>query len=212
MNEVAPGIFHWTAMHPDLRMRVSSYYVAPAGIVIDPLEPEDGMAFFDELDMPPQQVVLTSGLHWRHSDRFQDRYDATIRVVAEGIDRWGERSDRDAEPFQFGDEVAPGVVAHEIGSICPDDTALVIGHGPGAVAFADGLIAPRGILAFVPDSLMEDPEDTKPALRERLRGLLTQEFDALLFAHGEPIAKGGHERLKDFVNKPVGAADWGQTE
>ena len=202
MNEVAPGIFHWTAIHPDLRTRVSSYYVAPAGIVIDPLEPEDGMGFFDDVAMPPQQVVLTSGLHWRHSDRFRDRYAATVRVVAEGIDRWGEDSNRDADPFHFGDEVAPGVVAHEIGAICPDDTALIIGHGPGAAAFADGLIAPGGVLAFVPDSLMDDPEDTRAALRERLRGMLTQQFDALLFAHGEPIPSGGHERLEEFVNNP----------
>jgi hypothetical protein len=97
MNEIAPGIFHWTATHPDIKMRVSSYYAAPAGIVIDPLEPEDGMGFFDELDTPPQQVVLTSGLHWRHSDRFRDRYGATIRVVEQGIERWGADTDRQAE-------------------------------------------------------------------------------------------------------------------
>jgi hypothetical protein len=134
MNEIAPGIFHWTTMHPSIHMRVSSYYVAPAGIVIDPLEPEDGMGFFDGLDVAPQQVVLTTGLHWRHSDHFQERYGATVRVVSQGIERWGENSGREAEPFHFGDEVAPAVVAHEIGQIAPDDTALIIGHGPGAIA------------------------------------------------------------------------------
>src|SRR3954451_24479114 len=121
MNEIVPGIFHWTAQHPDIHSRVSSYYVEPAGIVIDPLEPEDGMGFFDGLDLAPQQVVLTSGLHWRHADRFPHRYDAVVRVVAEGIERWGDDSDRDAEPFHYNDEVAPGVIAHEVARIAPDD-------------------------------------------------------------------------------------------
>jgi hypothetical protein len=211
MDAIAPGIHHWTAMHPDIHMRVSSYYVEPAGIVIDPLEPEDGWGFFDALDLAPQQVVLTNGLHWRHADRFRDRYDAVIRVVAEGMDRW-EGTDRSAEPFHFHDEVAPGVTALELNRISPDDTALHIEHGGGAIAFADGLIAPDGVLAFVPDSLMDDPRDTRHALRERLRGMLTHEFRMLLFAHGEPIRSGAHDRLKDFVNKPVGEPDFGHTE
>jgi hypothetical protein len=104
------------------------------------------------------------------------------------------------------------VIAHEVAGIAPDDTALIIKHGEGAIAFADALIAPDGVLAFVPDSLMDDPRDTKHALRDRLRGLLTKRFDSLLFAHGRPIRDGGHDRLKDFVNAPGGEPDWGQTE
>jgi hypothetical protein len=202
MNEIAPGIFHWTATHPDIGMLVSSYYVEPAGIVIDPLEPEDGMGFFDDLATPPQQVVLTSGLHWRHSDRFRDRYGATIRVVRQGIERWGDDTDREAEPFNFGDEIAPGVVAHEIGCIAPDDTALIIDNGPGAVLLADALMGYDGVLAFVPDSLMDDPEEEKSGLLDRFRGLLTNDFDALLLAHGDPVPKGGHTALEEFVNRP----------
>ena len=199
MNEIVPGIYHWTAKHPDIHMRVSSYYVRPAGIVIDPLEPDDGMGFFDDLDLPPQQVVLTSGLHWRHSDRFRDRYGATIRVVSAGLPRW-EGTDREAEPFEYGDEVAPGVRALEVGQICADDTALHIEHGDGAMAFADGLISHGRVPAFVPDGLMDDPEKTKEGLRNSLRSLLEKDFDALLFAHGEPLEKGGFAALKDFLS------------
>ena len=198
MNEIVPGIYHWTAEHPDIHMRVSSYYVEPAGIVIDPLEPEDGMGFFDELDLPPQQVVLTSGLHWRHSDRFRDRYDATVRVVSSGVPRW-EGTDRQAETFEYGDEVAPGVTALEVGQICADDTALHIAHGNGTMAFADALLAHDGALSFMPDSLLEDPEETKEGLRNSLRGLLDKEFDTLLFAHGDPVEKDGFAALKEFL-------------
>jgi hypothetical protein len=211
MEEIVPGIHHWTAMHPDIHMRVSSHYVEPAGIVIDPLEPEDGFGFFDALDVAPQQVVLTNGLHWRHSDRFAERYGATVRVVSAGLPRF-EGTDRQAEPFEYGDEVAPGVTAVEIDGICPDDSALHIEHGDGAVAFADGLIRMGGVLGFVPDGLWgDDPRREQEAVRDSLRGLLTREFDALLFAHGDPLPKGGRSALRDFLKKPVGQPDFGHT-
>ena len=199
MEEIAPGIHHWTARHPALGMDVSSYYVAPAGLLIDPLEPPDGLGFFDALDLPPQQIVLTIGLHWRHSDRFRDRYGATIRAPAAGMHRF-EGTDRDPEPYGFGDEIAPGVTAVEVGGIAPDDTALHIAHGDGALAFADGLIHMGGVVGFVPDNLMgDDPEGEKRAISDSLHGLLERDFDALLFAHGEPIATGGRTALRDFL-------------
>jgi hypothetical protein len=177
---------------------VSSYYVEPAGIVIDPLEPDEGMGFFDALEVSPQQVVLTSGLHWRHSDRFRDRFGATIRAPSAGLHRF-EGTGREAEPFEFGDEVAPGVAAVEIGGICPDDTALHIAHGAGAVAFADGVTRMAGELAFVPDSLWEDPAAEQRVVLNSLGGVLERDFDTLLFAHGEPLAEGGHAALEQFV-------------
>jgi hypothetical protein len=204
MNELVPGIHHWTVVHPDIRIRVSSYYVAPAGIVIDPLEPEEGMGFFDGLDPAPQQVVLTNGLHWRHSDRFRDRYGATIRVSEQALHRY-EGSGREAEAFAFGDEVAPGVTAIEVGGICPDDTALHVAHGDGAVAFADAVIRHAGVLGFVPDDLWEAPRREQQAVRDSLRGILTRDFDTVLFAHGEPLARGGRAALADFLAEPSAA-------
>ena len=211
MNEIVPGIRHWTTTHPDIGMEVSSYYVEPAGLLIDPLEPDEGFGFFDALDTAPQQIALTIGLHWRHSDRFRDRYGATIRCVSEGIERW-EGSDREAEPFEFGDEIAPGVTTIEIGGIAPDDTALHIAHGDGAVVLADSLMRMGGLLAFPPDFLWGDPGREQPAAVDALRGLLERDFEALLFAHGDPLPTGGRSALAEFVDKPVGQPDFGNVE
>jgi glyoxylase-like metal-dependent hydrolase (beta-lactamase superfamily II) len=211
MQEIAPGVHHWTAHHPDIGMRVSCHYIEPAGIVLDPLEPEDGWGFFDALDRPPRQVVLTSCLHWRHSDRFRERCGATIRAPAPGLHRW-EGTDREAEPYDVGDEIAPGVVALEIGGIAPDDMALHIQHGAGAIAFADALVMPPdGALAYMPDFLWDDPPTEQEAVRDSLRGVLERDFDALLFAHGYPIASGGHSTLGDFVANPVVMPDFRHT-
>jgi hypothetical protein len=210
MQEIAPGIHHWTTMHPDIHMRVSSYYVEPAGLVVDPLEPEEGWGFFDALDPAPQQVALTINLHWRHSDRFRDRYGAVIRGNAHGLQRF-EGTDREVEPYDFGEEIAPGVIAREVGAIAADETVFHITHGDGALAFADGLIHMSGVLGFVPDNLMDDPEETKQALHDKIRALLQLDFDTLLFAHGEPIAKKGRAALHDFVKNPGGFPDFGHT-
>ena len=88
-----------------------------------------------------------------------------------------------------------------MGALTPEDTAFRLQAGPGALLFADGLIRDGdGALSFVPDSLMgDDPEEVKRGLLESLRALLEEDFDALLFAHGEPLPSGGREALRDFV-------------
>jgi hypothetical protein len=64
VRELFPGVHHWTAVHPAIALRVSSCYVEPAGVVIDPILPEDGLDAFAGRDRT-QRIVLTSGLHTR---------------------------------------------------------------------------------------------------------------------------------------------------
>ena len=198
MKEIAPGIFHWATEHPDIHIDVSSHYVAAARVLIDPLEPSEGMGFFDGLAEPPRQVVLTSGLHWRHADRFRDRYGATVRAPAAAAARY-RGTDREFEPFDDGDELAPGVTAVKVGGIAPDDFALHIEHGGGALVIADAVIHYGGDIGFVPDNLWGDPRAEQAAVRDALRGLLRLDFEMLLFAHGEPVETGGHAALEAFL-------------
>jgi hypothetical protein len=198
--EIAPGIFHWTAYRATIGMRVSSYYVEPAGVVIDPMVPEDGLGVFDGHE-PPRQALLTTRHHYRESDQFVDRFGCTVAASTPGLHEF-EGTDRVVDGFGFGDEVAPGIVAVGTASISPDDTTFHIAHGGGALAFGDGLVRPRGgSPGFVPDGLIgDDPETVKASLRDAFRGLLERDFEHLLFAHGEPLAGGGREALKDFLS------------
>ena len=88
MEEILPGIHHWTALHPRIGQRVSSYYVEPAGILIDPMAPEDGLGFFEELDLPPQQIVLTNRHHYRDSDRFREAFGCVVRASDPGLHKF----------------------------------------------------------------------------------------------------------------------------
>ncbi|HEV7885792.1 MAG TPA: hypothetical protein VGO81_19620 [Solirubrobacteraceae bacterium] len=206
MREVIPGIFHWTTLHESIGVRVSSYYVEPAGIVIDPKVPEEGL---EALPGTPQQVVLTTGLHDRDAQRFADAFDIPIRASFEAAERLGDALT--IEPFNDGDEVAPGVTAIVIDVLCPDECALHIAVDKGAIAFADGLIRYGDALAFVPDDLLgAHPDRVKEGLKQAFLGLLTRDFDHLLFAHGEPLIGGGKAALRDFATSPVGHEDFGQ--
>jgi hypothetical protein len=205
MREILPGIHHWTALHPRIRQPVSSYYVEPAQMLIDPLVPREGLGWFE--DCPPQQVVLTNRHHYRQSDRFQAAFGCIVRCSEAGLHEF-ERGP-DVEGFAFGEELAPGVTAVEIGAICPDETALQIAIGKGTIAFADALIRPGGgSLAFVPDFLMgDDPGAVKRGLLDAFRNLLSLDFDSLLFAHGEPLAGRGKSAIVEFVENSEAGID-----
>lgn len=198
MREIQPGLFHWSAFHSGIGMDVGSHYVrlGDRAIVIDPMEPEQGLDWFRQAG-PPDRVVLTNRHHYRHSDRFVDAFGCRVTCHASGLHEFDDPSA--IEPFEYGDELIPGVTAREVGAICPDDGALHIAAGAGALAFADGLVH-FGELGFVPDSLIgEDPEGVKEGIRRSLTALLDSEFDSLLFAHGDPLARGGRAALERFL-------------
>jgi hypothetical protein len=198
MREIVPGIHHWTALRETIGMTVSSYWIEPAGVVIDPLVPDEGIEPFERAAVGPQQVVLTTGLHTRHAERFADALTIPIRAPREAADRLGDRLAFD--PYTDHEEIAPGVHAVEIGVLCPDEYALHITATEGAIAFADGLHHYGGELGFFSDDLLgDDPEAVKRGLREQLRALLERDFDHLLFAHGDPIVGGGKRALREFA-------------
>ena len=203
MHELVDGIWHWSAFRDTIGQQVSSYWIEPAGILVDPMVPPDvGLDWFDDRDARPQQVVLTIGLHWRESDEFANRFGIPVRAPAAAAHRF-EDTDREWEKYEPGDELGPGVTAVEVGAIAPDESALHIRHGPGAVAVADGLIRAEGgaPLEFVPDFLMgDDPDAVKAGLRDSLRGLLERDWDILLMAHGDPVEEGGKTALEAFLN------------
>jgi hypothetical protein len=207
LREIVPGIFHWTALHEPIRAPVSSYYVQPAGVVLDPKVPDEGL---DALPGRPQQVVLSSGHHLRDGQRFAEAFDIPIRASSAAAAHIGDAAA--IEPFDDGDEVAPGVTAIDVGALSEAEGALHVAVGEGAIAFGDALNRYGEALSFLPDGLLgDDPQRVKEALRQALKGLLTRDFDHLLFAHGDPLVGGGKSALRDFIASPVGEEDFGQS-
>jgi hypothetical protein len=199
VEEIAPGLWYWTAPHPHTGSTVSSYYLEDAGVLLDPVFPPEGPDWFASRQSTPGHIVLSNRHHDRDSWRLREAFGCEVHCIANGL--YELRGRGPVTPFQFGDELPGGIVAHEVGAICPDETAL---HIPAhrALACADGVVRWPGVdgLTFVPDWLMDEPEQTKERLRDAYRGLLDLDFDRILLAHGEPVLDENKAALRTFVD------------
>jgi glyoxylase-like metal-dependent hydrolase (beta-lactamase superfamily II) len=196
VQELAPGLFHWYAIHPNHGQQVSCHFAAGSGTVFDPLLPDEGIDWFE--DHRPQRIVLSTRHHLRHSEQIAERYGCPILAHRDGLHEFA--GGPEVEGFGFGERIADDVRTLTMDAISPDDTVLHIEAGEGALLFADSLIN-RGAIGFVPDRLIgDDPEGVKRKVRERASALLQEDFDLLLFAHGDPILGGGKKALRAFVD------------
>ncbi len=198
MREILPGLFHWTSVHPKIKIEVSSYYVRDAGALIDPLIPAEGLDGLRELG-PPENIFLTNRHHYRHCAEIEREFGCPVWCNENGLHEFTQ-----GEPvrgFRAGDVLPGGIESFEVGAISPDETALLIAAAEGALAIADGIVRDgKGSLAFVPDDLLgEEPAEVKRGLRAAYARLLDLEFDHLLFAHGEPWLGGGKAALRAFL-------------
>lgn len=192
MEAVIPGILHWQARHPNIRIDVSSYLLTDTGTALDPILPEG--AGPDWLGREVERVVLTV----RHHVRSAPDLGVPILAHHSGLHEF-EGEDVEVEGFQAGDELAPGVRVLAFGRLCPDDTALHIALGAGVLAFGDGIVN-YGELGHPPDQFLgEDPAAVKADIVEGLLPLLDEDFDVLLFAHGTPVASGGKKMVRELV-------------
>jgi hypothetical protein len=200
MDQIQPGVLHWIAYRDTIGADVHSYFHVPSGTLIDPMEPPEGIG---AIGGEPRRIVLTNRHHYRDSDRFG----CPVFCHEAGLHEFGDG--REVQGFAFGDELAPGVRALEVGVLTPEETAVHLDGEGGAMAFADCVIRGRhGELGFVSDYLLgDDPPAIKEGLRAAFRRLCDEnEFDALLLAHGDPMAHNGRSALRTFADAPTAGA------
>lgn len=192
MDEVIPGILHWQARHPRIGFDVSSYLLTDTATALDPMLPEGQGP--EWLGHEIERVVLTV----RHHLRGAPAFGVPVLVHRSGLHEL-EGEELHVEGYEAGDALAAGVRVLAFGRLSPDDSVLHIAVGPGALAFGDGIVN-YGELGHPPDQLLgDDPEAVKADIVDGLVPLLEEDFDVLLFAHGEPVASGGKALLREFV-------------
>ena len=184
VDELAPGLWRWTAPHPDWKdgddwaQEVGCvYYEAPeATVLIDPLVPTgaDRDRFYEALDRDverrglPLAIVLTCEWHGRSASELAERYGAS-------------------------GEGRAGLEAHELPAVeeriwwIPEHGALV----PGDVLLGDG----EGGLRVCPDSWLGE-HATHDSIRDDLRPLLELPVERILVSHGEPLLVDGRAALE----------------
>jgi hypothetical protein len=189
VHEIAPGVWHWTALRETIGSEVSSYYLAEERVAIDPMLPPERPEWFQ-----PEHAILTC----RHHSRDAWKLGLVPLVVAQGAHELEGRGE--FRTYEWGDELPGGVLACEVDALSPDETALYV-PAHRALAIGDGVIRweAAGPLGFVPDRFMDDPERDKAGLRAAYERLLELDFDLLLLAHGNPVVGGAKEDLRAFL-------------
>ncbi len=203
MQQVIPGVYHWTAVNQASGARGSSYLIASGKVVIDPHVPAEGL---DALPERPERVLLSSGHHLRDAHAYAERFGIPMHASPQAVAHLGAAGHGVTAWPEGTAEVASGITALHIGVLAADEGALHIDTGPGALLLADAVHHDGSGLAFFPDSLLgEDPDAVKQGLRAALAALVDSlDFDALLLAHGEPLASGGADALRAFTERGEG--------
>ena len=200
MDEVAPGLWRWTAPHPDWRPGAAAgssgdwphdvgsvlYLTDDAAVFFDPLLPPEPEAFwrFADQHCRGRRVSVLTTIGWHSRSR------------AELIERYGACRSRAKRSLPAGVESRVIRDAGETIFWLPSAQALIPGD---RILGADG-----GRLQLCPDSWMRYLRKplTQAELRERLRGLLALPIERVLVSHGEPVLSGGGKALAELLDAP----------
>ncbi len=200
IEESLPRLAQWSVFHESIGQLVHSAFDLSSGTLVDPMQPAEGLDALAAL-ATPQRIVLTNRHHYRHSQRCVERFGCPVLCHEAGLEHF--KGEHAVEGFRFDEQLANGVRALELASICAEETTLLLDVAGGVLCFGDGVTRDEdGSLAFMPDELLgEHPERVRAGLSRRLRRMLDEDFDVLLFAHAEPVLAGGEALLSDFLSK-----------
>ena len=189
--ELRPGLWRWTAAHPEWEpgvhwpQVVGSVYaeLADALVVIDPLVPEDADRFWSALDRDVERlrrdvhVLLTAHWHERSAAEVLARYGATL---------W--------RPEQGDADLPAGVRAQIVEGADWVEAVLYLEPFRALVA-GDLLVADPDLRVPVEWFPTEEQDWARGALKERLRPLLDDPIALVLVAHGDPVVHSAQDAL-----------------
>jgi len=207
MEEILPELVQWSTYHEGIGRDVFSAYELRSGTLIDPMEPPEGLEAVARL-REPERIVLTNRHHYRHAQRYVERFGCPVLCHEAGLYQF-EGGVPDVQGFRFDQQLAERVRALELAAICPEETTLLLELAGGVLCFGDGVTRDvRGSLAFMPDRLLgESPAAVRAGLSRNLTRMLEEDFDALLFAHAQPVLGGGRALLSELIaGEPSGRA------
>lgn len=208
VDEIAPGLWRWTALHPAWTPECDddgqgwgeevacTFFEADDSIVLfDPLVPdgEERDRFLDHLDEDvrrsgkPVAILLSCPDHDRSAAELAERYGGEVWAEEGAAEQVGA-----TQPFTFGDPLPGEVVA--IDSRVPGEALFWIPRHSTLVTGDVILGAQDGSLRVCPASWL--PEGTNLAqYRADLSALLDLPIERVLVSHGEPVLEDGLEAL-----------------
>jgi hypothetical protein len=195
LRELRPGLYRWTARHPDAEADPQpgsaadwgpdvgsvAYAARDALVLVDPLVPADRSDLGRELDevvrshSRPVVILTTLQFHRRSREELAARYGASTsrakKILPEGV-----------ETIQIRGAGETMVWLPERGALIPGDRLL--GDDRGGLR-----LCPQSWLRYLPSKM------SQAQLRKALQPLLELPVEMVLVSHGEPVLSGGREAL-----------------
>ena len=223
MEEIAPGLYRWTAPHPQWRPRteeVVSYALGGGGslAVVDPLLPvEDDprraplLAAFDELVAGAQRldVMITIPYHTRSAEGLYERYSRTKPTLIWGHANVKKRLTRLA-PLEVIPQSAAGAAAE-----IADGAALAFTIGRPrrseyplyfprhrAVVFGDAVVGTKNGPRFWNQSSGTGAAWYRDVFAPTLAALAKLPIDHVLVTHGVAVLGEGRRALEECLAAP----------
>jgi hypothetical protein len=196
LRELRPGLYRWTARHPDAEADPqpgspadwgpdvgSVAYAAPDALVlVDPLVPPDRADLRQELDGlvrrhgKPVVVLTTLQFHRRSREELVARYDASTSRAKKSLPNR-------VETIQVRGAGETMVWLPEHRALIPGDRLL--GGDRGGLR-----LCPESWLRYLPSKM------SQTQLRQALRPVLDLQVDMVLVSHGQPVLSGGRKALE----------------
>jgi hypothetical protein len=196
LRELRPGLYRWTARHPDAEADPqpgspadwgpdvgSVAYAAPDALVlVDPLVPPDRADLRQELDGlvrrhgKPVVVLTTLQFHRRSREELVARYDASTSRAKKSLPNG-------VETIQIRGAGETMVWLPEHRALIPGDRLL--GGDRGGLR-----LCPESWLRYLPSKM------SQTQLRQALRPVLDLQVDMVLVSHGQPLLSGGRKALE----------------
>jgi len=223
MDEIAPGIWRWTARHPEWHTRVewghevACFALAGEGLVlVDPQLPPPDAPTRSEIDGALERlarkasrldIMITIPYHTRSAEELLRRYRDDLPTTL-----WGHAAcaKRFTDAATVLHEIEPGGQAGEVA------TALPIGKPrrqemplyfprQRALAFGDTVIGIDGVLRVWQPAPFT-PDWYEGAFVPTLRPLLDLDVERVLVTHGPAVLHDGRRALADAL--AAGAWDY----
>jgi glyoxylase-like metal-dependent hydrolase (beta-lactamase superfamily II) len=166
-------------------------------VLIDPPDPgEVGWLAVDLLE-PFAGLWLTNRNHSRAAGVFRERYGLAVWAHEADADRLEAGAD---ETVSGRTTIAGGIEVVPVPGKSPGEIAFHLPRS-GALIVGDLVIGvPAGELSTYPDEVVDD----RAELQRSAARLLDYDFDALLLCDGQPLASGGKDKLREFVEGETG--------
>jgi glyoxylase-like metal-dependent hydrolase (beta-lactamase superfamily II) len=206
-DEVAPGLWCWTALRNGLPPTMTAYALRDGEdtILVDPLvrDGEPLLAALDEIVRGRVRILVTTPFHVRGSgllwERWRDRHEVTIYGHEHCATRLEDRSA--FRPLSGGETLHGGVRAHTIGQPRRAEIPFEL-PSHRALTFGDTVLEVDGELRVWPRH--RDVERTwyEQRFLPTLRELAELDAERVLVTHGEPVLHDGAGALAASFARP----------